>query len=518
MACVLLLGFLGMEERKPAKNRKKNEFHWFGWRDIFYLSLFGIAIFMSGQSGKILRVIKEFVGTGSAAVARPQRVQPTKAAPQDRPDLAARHAAEIAELRAALDLAEKQKPVGEEPAPAQETIAVGSVTDVRKLRSGIPFETKVSFEPGGIASREREDATSYKATYQLSVKIPSPAKSMAELESTNPGLSKILPGLAPLVEKAEVSPWFKKLYENKTERVRRDANSLNELLTKHNLYDCETILHFKTPAGRRVFFLQAEMDVVSDGSDGDRLATMPDEIVNSPHYQPFTSYGWSKRTKTPNPMVAGWEKRMTAAQEELAAAATTAERKTWLRDRLVFLKRGIEDLKARSFLIADYDPFIVIPVNILTANDAYSPKVGDYAVVVYANKIYPAIVGDGGPTFKVGEASLRMAKELNAKATSYIRPVSDLKVSYVVFPGSREADRASPDYAKWELRCKELVGEIGGMGAGFELHKWEDTLAKLAPPVVPPTVPASVTEPVTTPAVTPPTPASDAAVPAKAPE
>lgn len=70
---------------------------------------------------------------------------------------------------------------------------------------------------------------------------------------------------------------------------------LQELLSKHNFYDLETILHLRDPAtNRRVFLMQSEMDVVSDGSDGDRLATMPAEIVESTNYQPFTSYGWKK--------------------------------------------------------------------------------------------------------------------------------------------------------------------------------------------------------------------------------
>src|SRR5690606_29762817 len=221
-------------------------------------------------------------------------------------------------------------------------------------------------------------------------------------------------------------------------------------------YDCETILNLRHPAsGRRVFLLQAEMDVVSDGSDGDRLATMPDEIVNSTHYQPFTSYGWPKKTRVPNPMVAGWEKRIGNANRELADPATTAERKTWLRNRIAYLKRGIADMKGRSFLIAEYDPFIVIPVNLLTAGDPFAPKAGDYAVVVHGRKLYPAIVGDGGPTFKVGEASLRMAKEINPRASPYSRPESDLVVTYLVFPGTRDERRGPPDYERWRARCGE---------------------------------------------------------------
>ena len=168
---------------------------------------------------------------------------------------------------------------------------------------------------------------------------------------------------------------------------------------------------------------------------------------------------------------------MANAKEELALTTTTAARKAWLRDRMAYLKRGIDDMKARSFLIAEYDPFIVIPVNILGAmNDLYAPRVGDYVVVIYEKKLYPAIVGDGGPTFKTGEASLRLAKEINSQANPYSRPVSDLKVTYLVFPNSRDEVRSAPDYEKWKTRCQELLDEIGGIGEGYELHAWQNTL------------------------------------------
>jgi hypothetical protein len=154
------------------------------------------------------------------------------------------------------------------------------------------------------------------------------------------------------------------------------------------------------------------------------------------------------------------------------------------------LKRGIQDLKARSYLIAEYDPFIVIPVNLLTASsDPFAPKVGDYAVVIHGEKVYPCIVGDGGPTFKVGEASLRMARELNKSASPYSRPVSDLTVSYVVFPGSREKKAGPPDYEVWRQKCHELLLEIGGLGNGYQLHQWTDLLPKTEPQPVTPQVP-----------------------------
>lgn len=482
-----------MSEPKDGKNRRKKAFPWLGGA---FLVVGGaaIALCFTRFPAKVKRGLQEVFTPKTVIVSADKEDLYRQAEAKIRANLETQYEQEIAALKKSLKDTEKQNSKSPQ-SDALPDAELGSVTDVRKLRSGIPFKTEVKIEKGGIASKERVDGSSYTASYQLALRLPTPAKTLAELETSNPDLSKILPDLPQLVAEATVSPWFDKLYENKAGRVRRDANSLNELLTKHNIYDCETVLQFKSARGRKVFFMQSEMDVVSDGSDGDRLPVMPDEIVNSPHYQPFTSYGWAKKTAVPNPMIAGWERSIAAAQKELSAAATPAASKPRLRGRIQDLKRGIEDLKSRSFLIADYDPFVVIPINILGSSDAYAPKVGDFAVVVHGKKLYPAIVGDGGPPFKVGEGSLRLAREINPKASSYNRPVSDLKVSYVVFPGSREAEKSAPDYEKWRQRCYELLGEIGGIGQGYELHQWQDLLPKPTPPVILP-------------------PASDGAVPA----
>ena len=474
-----------MSEARDTKNRRKKGFPWIGGTFLLVVSAV-IALCFTRFPAKVKRGLQEIFAPKTVVVSTEKDVIFRQAEAKIRADLETRYEREIAALKKSLEDAEKQNSESSQP-DALPDAELGSVSDVRKLRSGIPFKTEVKIGKGGIASKERVDEASYTASYQLSLRLPTPAKTMAELETSNPDLSKILPGLPPLVAQGTVSPWFNKLYENKAGRVRRDANSLNELLTKHNIYDCETVLQLKSDSGRKVFFMQSEMDVVSDGSDGDRLPAMPDEIVNSPNYQPFTSYGWSKKTPTPNPIIAGWERRLAAAQKELAAANTNAARKSWLRERMQVLKRGIDDLKSRSFLIADYDPFIVIPIDILGSSDAYAPKIGDFAVIIFGKKLYPAIVGDGGPTFKVGEGSLRLAREMNPKASPYNRPVSDLKVSYVVFPGSREAEKSAPDYEKWRQRCFQLLGEIGGVGQGFELHQWQDLLPKPMPsPVIPP--------------------------------
>lgn len=482
---------LRIVRRQASSNRQRPGFPWLR-AGLLGLGCGLLGLLFTSVPGKIKRGLRDIRAPKPLVQAPDETAIRHQIESRLRAEMGAKLEQERASLRAAAAAAARQEleQAAKEEAAAPLTSSVpGSVSDVRNLRPGIPFKTEIKLEKGGSASKERVDAASYAAFYQLSLRVPVPARTLAELEIANPKLSKLLPGLPALLAKAEVSAWYNKLYDSKTARIRRDATALNELLSKHNFYDCETMLNLRADNGRRAFFMQAEMDVVSDGSDGDRLPTMPDAIVDSTNYQPFTTYGWPKKGSVPNPMVAGWERRIKGAEKELADRTTGAERKKWLRERIAYLKRGVADLKSRSFLIAEHDPFIVIPVTLLAAQtDPFAPKTGDFAVVIHEDKLYPAIVGDGGPIYKVGEASLRMAQQLNPRALSNSRPVSDLKVSYVIFPGSREAERGPPDYAKWRQRCHELLNEIGGVGQGVALHEWQDTLPKPLPPavVVPP--------------------------------
>ena len=145
------------------------------------------------------------------------------------------------------------------------------------------------------------------------------------------------------------------------------------------------------------------------------------------------------------------------------------------------LRKEIDTLKKFSFLIGATDPYIVIPTGFAPATGA---KIGDYAVVVAGSGIYPAIVGDAGPPDKVGEASLRIAKEINSLSTAYNRPVSDLTVTYLIFPGTADAQFGPPDLEKLRTKCETLVNEIGG--ATVPLHHWENIIPPLPTPRQPP--------------------------------
>src|SRR4029077_19034338 len=152
-------------------------------------------------------------------------------------------------------------------------------------------------------------------------------------------------------------------------------------------------------------------------------------------------------------------------------------RKRELRNAIGQLRAEVGTLKKYSFLIGATDPFIVVSGPFSHASHPVKP--GDYALVVFGDAIYPAMVGDVGPNDKVGEASLRIAKELNVLATAYNRPVSDLKVSYIIFPGTAEKPFGPPDLDKLQARCETLVKEIGG--ASVPLHRWENIIPSPTP-------------------------------------
>lgn len=381
--------------------------------------------------------------------------------------------------------------------------------DTASLYKEYGIQSELAPQEGGLASAERTREESMLIKLSLEVKMPKPAVTLAEFTSLNPELPKMLPGLETLLSGAQVSPFFYHLYELKKGELQSKLTRLDRILSRHNLYDCESILELSHPTkGGRALLLQGEMDVVSDGSDGDRWPDMADFITLSDNYQPFTTFAWPKKTRQPNPLLAKWEPLLKKYEAEFAIPGLSIERNRFLRAEIDRLKPGVTDMKYRSYLIAEADPFIVIPLSLLNreAETPFGPAIGDYAVVIHGNHLLPAIVGDAGPAYKMGEASLRIARELSEKASPFNRPVSDLTVTYLVFPGSADAKADVPDLPRWQARCQELIDSLGGIGQGYALHSWEDLIAKrhaeaeakkaaaeaTAPPV-PPTAPPAPT-------------------------
>lgn len=407
------------------------------------------------------------------------------------------------------------KEVPAPPPPLPEDYIPRKEADVATFFNGITIKTKLLTEQGTYASLERLNPEAYKAEFQLNVRVPKANQTVEELTRVNPALTSLLPDLKAMLPTAKVSGFYHKLYENKTNAIQRDLTRLNKILDRHNFFDCETILELTHPTSKRkAMLIQSEMDVVCDGSDGDRMATLDEYIFMSDYYQPFTSYAWAKKTKTPNPLLAKWEERLKKAKEQFNVKGLPADKNRELKVLIDQLGLEIKDMKARSSLIAEKDPFIVLSLVFRGYADTnkHTPQMGDYAVVIYGDKMYPAICGDYGPTQKMGEASLFMAKTINDKATPYRRPESDLKVTYLIFPGTAEKPNSPPNLDHWHEKCSAYLTEIGAPGPGRELHRWEDPFKKPEPPPVIVAPPAAVapagTAPSALPAAAPATPAA----------
>ncbi|MDA0766956.1 MAG: glycoside hydrolase family 75 protein, partial [Verrucomicrobia bacterium] len=313
---------------------------------------------------------------------------------------------------------------------------------------------------------------------------PTPAISAAQLTALNPHLPTILPHFAKLMETAKVSTRFAELYARKLQILK-----MGELLTPHNYFDCETALLLEHPdTGRKVFLLQADMDVVTDGSDPGRAPNLADYDLarSSDWFLPETAYSWHNSGRTENPFLTYYPETLAKLQElrtQLEANAKTDPGVVWREmikscdDQIYRVReRGLHNstksnLRNRRFLLADRDPFVVLPVPWVNKDAAFSPRIGDYAAVIHGNKIYPAILGDAGPSDKVGEASLRLARELNPKANGRTRAISDLTVTYLFFPKSATKAQ-TPDLTLWHQKVSSLLNEIGGLGEGFTLHAW----------------------------------------------
>lgn len=342
--------------------------------------------------------------------------------------------------------------------------------DTGMMFNGLQYHWNVEKEPGTTAAREREVDDSYRLELHLRIREPRAATTMEDLAVVNARLPELIPSLPGLVERAKVSPAFARLYELKFDWLNARLRRLENILSRHNYYDCDTILELEHPdTGRRALFIQSEMDVNVDGSDGDRNV----EVDGSGQFfQPQTSYRWRKKTDRPNPFLAPLLERRAAAEKEMKDPSIKPDRVRELREQIERFTVQSRDLERWSFLVSETDPFIVIPGFMLRGDGPYVPKMGDYAVVIHEDQIYPAIVGDAGPSYKMGEASLRLCKQINDTGTPLARPVSDLHVTYLVFPGSAESERDAPDLELWHERCAALLAELGAPDA--VLHRWED--------------------------------------------
>jgi len=354
------------------------------------------------------------------------------------------------------------------PHPEKEPVLPRKNYDTARLFSGLALKTSVTCAQGTLSTLGAiQEKNSYEADITLHVRWPSAATNSQSILAATPELGSLLPNLPRLLESASLSPDFSGLLERKERSLRVNLAQLQKLPYRDSLFDCQTILDLKHPEnGRRVLFVQAIMNVNTDGSDGDRNLAI-DRL--SATFQPQTNYRWPKSGNHPNPCLRETESRLALLNAELGSGSLTPENKTSLSKELDYLKATAEELKRWDFLVGTADPFIVLP-SFMVGKSSGQPSIGDYAVVIVHGKLYPAILGDMGPGSKIGEASLRLCRAIDPTSGADRRPVSRPEVTYLIFPGTAEKPFAAPDYAHWASQCRDLWKELGGT----ETSDWQE--------------------------------------------
>ncbi|MCE9588563.1 MAG: glycoside hydrolase family 75 protein [Verrucomicrobia bacterium] len=362
--------------------------------------------------------------------------------------------------------------------------------DTARLFNGITLKSSVDC----TNSRETAlgavtDSNSYKMDITLHVHWPKAATTPADLLAATPEIIELLPELTSLLTNATLSPNFATLLYYKERSLRANLGQLQKLPYRDSLFDCQTILDLSHPAtSRRALFIQAIMNVNTDGSDGDR--NLPIDRLSST-FQPQTNYRWPKKSDRPNPCLRNEVSQLALAEAELSSITMAAGEKTSLESRCTAAKATIAELKRWSFLAGTSDPFIVLP-SFMVGKSAGQPEIGDYAVVIAKGILYPAILGDLGPNSKIGEASLRICREIFPESGADRRPVSRPEVVYLVFPGTAEKPFTSPDYAHWSERCHQLWKEFGGSDTA-SWHEWSSLEKPWPTPTPTPTPPPLLT-------------------------
>ena len=364
--------------------------------------------------------------------------------------------------------------------------------EIGRLFSGIRVRSSVVATPSeSTALHLEEDPDAYQLHLELRLQVPKAASTPEDVLAATPELASLLPDLRDLLRTASPSPDYATLYDYKDKNLEANLGELQRLLPPDSLYDCQTILDLQNPeTSRRAILVQALMNVNTDGSDGDRNFDLGKPGL---FFQPQTNYRWPKASRHPNPYLHTIEQQIETMEGE--SGDDDSQSKTepiHLKASLSDAKATRDELKRWSFLVGVADPFIVLP-SFMFKQGAEHLSIGDYAIVIAKGKLYPAILGDKGPNFKIGEASLRICREIDPKSNADMRPVDRPKISYIIFPGTADKPFKVPNYNTWSERCRSLWKEMGGSDEA-PWHEWK-SLEKPWPTPTPTPTPETVSSP-----------------------
>lgn len=166
-----------MERMRDQGNNRRGGRKWFGWKDVIYLTIMVVAVVAMGSERKIRRTLREFFPPPQQTAVPDAQAIYRAAETKISSEWNEKYDRDIAALKKTLEETEKKR--AEDSTAVRSITEIGTVTDVRKLRSGIPFKSEVEIQKGDIASKERVDDNSYTATYELLLRVPTPATTVA---------------------------------------------------------------------------------------------------------------------------------------------------------------------------------------------------------------------------------------------------------------------------------------------------------------------------------------------------
>jgi hypothetical protein len=203
------------------------------------------------------------------------------------------------------------------PTPLPEAFIPSSRMETAKLFNGLEIHSKVSTVEGPPAIVGRKTPEAYLLDLDIKIQVPKPAQTLEELQAADPALDVALPGLRERLATAKVSNFYHALYQLKVDALNRELARLDQIVSRHNFFDCNTILEIKDAnTNRKALLIQSDMDVNADGSDSDRYQEVDGSYLN---FQPFTSYRWPKKTDKPSQFLATREEKLKQLSTEFGA-------------------------------------------------------------------------------------------------------------------------------------------------------------------------------------------------------
>ncbi len=92
---------------------------------------------------------------------------------------------------------------------------------------------------------------SYTLHLDLHVRVPKAVSAPPDLAALNPALPAVFPAFAKWIGAAKVSPLYERFYGYKLQALRQSLVRLDQLLNRHDFFDCETVLEVQPPGSPR---------------------------------------------------------------------------------------------------------------------------------------------------------------------------------------------------------------------------------------------------------------------------